>query len=131
MAFNNQCEEVESLERQFKTRQMHKKVEDITFRSVERKVRGGILDKNGKLFSSRGNINHRQVECITEIYDDDGDLMPNSKITSGENILKEEVEKGIESLKDRKATGSDEIITEAQSLDESNVEKVTNLCNFI
>ena len=49
----NQCEEVESFERQFKTSEMHNKVEDITFRSVE-KARGCTLGKNGKqLFIQR------------------------------------------------------------------------------
>ena len=49
--------------------------------------------------------------------------MPNFKATSRENILKEEVEKVIESLKNKEARGFAEIPTEALSLDESNIQK--------
>ena len=38
--------------------------------------------------------------------------MPQFEITSGQSILKEEVEKAIQSMKRRKATGQDEISTE-------------------
>ena len=38
--------------------------------------------------------------------------MPRFKITSGQSILKEEVEKAIQSMKRGKATGSDEISAE-------------------
>ena len=58
--------------------------------------------------------------------------MSQYKITSGHNILKEEVEKAIQSMKKEKATGSDEISTEIlRTLDDQNIDVITNLCNII
>ena len=54
--------------------------------------------------------------------------MPQFEITSGQSILKEEVEKTIQSMKKGKATGSDEISTEMlRALDD----EITNLCNIM
>ena len=58
--------------------------------------------------------------------------MPQFEITSGQSILKEEVEKTIQSMKKGKATGSDEISTEMlRVLDDENTEVITNLCNIM
>ena len=48
------------------------------------------------------------------------------------SILKEEMEKEIQSMKNGKTTGSDEISTEIlRALDNQNIDVVTNLCNII
>ena len=58
--------------------------------------------------------------------------MPQFEITSGQSILKEEVEKTIQSLKKGKATGSDEISTEMlRALDDENIDVIANLCNIM
>ena len=58
--------------------------------------------------------------------------MPQFEITSGQSILKEEVEKTIQSMKEGKATGSDEISTEMlRALDDENIDVITNLCNIM
>ena len=58
--------------------------------------------------------------------------MPQFEITSGQSILKEEVEKTIQSMKRGKATGSDEISTEMlRALDDENIDVITNLCNIM
>ena len=58
--------------------------------------------------------------------------MPQFVIISGQSILKEEVEKTIQSMKKGKATGSDEITTEMlRVLDDENIDVITNLCNII
>ena len=58
--------------------------------------------------------------------------MPQFEITSGQTILKEEVEKTIQSMKKGKATGSDEISTEMlRALDDENIDVITNLCNIM
>ena len=52
--------------------------------------------------------------------------MPQFEITSGQSILKEEVEKTIQSMKKGKATGSDEISTEMlRALDDENIDVIT------
>ena len=58
--------------------------------------------------------------------------MPQFEITSGQSILKEEVEKTIQSMKKGKATGSDEISTEMlKALNDQKIDVITNLCNII
>ena len=58
--------------------------------------------------------------------------MPQFEITSGQSILKEEVEKTIQSMKKGKATGSVEISTEIlRALDDENTDVITNLCNIM
>ena len=58
--------------------------------------------------------------------------MPQFEITSRQSILKEEVEKTIQSVKKEKATGSDDISTEMlRALDDENIDVITSLCNSI
>jgi len=53
-------------------------------------------------------------------------------MTTGYNILQEEVQKAISSMKNGKATGSDEISTEMlKALDDHNVKALTTLCNML
>ena len=53
-------------------------------------------------------------------------------MTTGNNILQEEVQKAINSMKNGKAIGSDEISTEMlKALDDRNVKKITKPCNII
>ena len=54
------------------------------------------------------------------------------EVTSGESIMKDEIRKAIKSMKDGKATGTDELPAEAlKALDEHNIEIITSLCNII
>ena len=64
----------------------------------------------GKYYLIKKKLIKRWVEYIKELYDDDRASMPQFEVTSGQSILKEEVEKTIQSMKKGKATGSDEII---------------------
>ena len=58
--------------------------------------------------------------------------MPQFEIISGQSILKEEVENTIQSMKNRKATGSDEISMEMlRALDDENIDVITHLCNIM
>ena len=127
---NEQCEEIESLEKQHKTKEMYGKVKELT-KKCTLKGGGSITDKNGKILFDQEEIDKRWVEYIKELYDDDRAPMPQFEITSGQSILKE-VEKTIQSMKKGKATGSDEISTEMlRALDDENIDVITNLCNIM
>ena len=55
--------------------------------------------------------------------------MPTFKVTSGENVMKEEVELVIKSMKDKKAVGPHGLSTETlKALDDKNVDITTTLC---
>ena len=70
-------------------------------------------------------------EYITELYEDHREQMPKFEVTSGESIMKEEIQKALKSMKNGKATGPDEIPAEApKALDEHNIEIITSLCNI-
>ena len=48
------------------------------------------------------------------------------------SIMKEEIQKALKSMKNGKATGTDELPAEAlKALDEQNIEIITSLCNII
>ena len=53
--------------------------------------------------------------------------MPKFEVTSGASIMKGEIQKAFKSMKDRKATGPDELPAEAlKALDEHNIEIITD-----
>ena len=67
---NEQCEEIESLEKQHKTKEMYDKVKELT-KKCTLKGGGSITDKNGKILFDQEEIDKRWVEYIKELYDDD------------------------------------------------------------
>ena len=58
---------------------------------------------------NHGEIAARWVEYITELYKDHREQMPKFEVTSGDSIMKEEIQKALKSMKDGKATGTDEL----------------------
>ena len=127
----NQGEEVEQLEKQYKSREMHNKVKELTSKNTKKKASGCTKDKNGTILFNQEEIAARYVEYIRELYEDHRDQMPKFKVTSGANIMKE-IQKALKSMKDGKATGPDELPAEAlKALDEHNIEIITSLCNII
>ena len=128
----NECEEVEQLEKQYKSREMHNKVKELTSKNTKKKASGCIKDKNGNILFNQEEIAARWVEYITELYEDHREQMPKFEVTSGASIMKEEIQKACKSMKDGKATGPDELPAEAlKALDEHNIELITSLCNII
>ena len=88
--------------------------------------------KNGNILFDEEEIAKRWVEYKKELYDDDQEPMPQFEISSRQSILKEELEKAIQSMKKGRATGSDEIsIDMLRTLDDQNIDVITNLCNII
>ena len=77
-------------------------------------------------------IAERLVEIIKELYDGNTEPMPQFTTSTGQNILKEEVENVIHLIKNGKATGPGNLPAEAlKSLDEHNIDIITTLCNII
>ena len=115
----NQCGEVEQLEKQYKSREMHNKMKELTSKNTKKKASGCIKDKNGNILFNQEEIAARWVEYITELYEDHREQMPKFEVTSGANIMKEEIQKALKSMKDGKATGTDKLPAEAlKALDE-------------
>ena len=128
----NQCGEVEQLEKQYKSREMHNKVKELTSKNTKKKPSGCIKDKNGNILFNQEEIAARWVEYITELYEDHREQMPKFEVTSGTSIMKDEIQKALKSMKDGKATGPDESPAEAlNALDGQHIEIITSLCNII
>ena len=63
---------------------------------------------------------------------DHREQMPKFEVTSGESIIKDEIQRALKSMKDGKAAGTDELPPEAlKALDEQNIEVIASLCNII
>ena len=130
--FNKQCEEIEELEKNHNSREMHAKVKDLWQNKKYNNSNGCIMDKGGNLLFDEKDVANRWKEYITELYDDNRADIPRFTMTTGNNILQEEVQKAISSMRKGKATGSDEISTEMlKALDDHNVKSITKLCNII
>ena len=111
---------------------MHNKVKELTSKNTKKKASGCIKDKNGNILFNQEEIAASWVVYITELYEDHREQMPKFEITSGESIMKEEIQKALKSIKDGEATGTDELSAEAlKALDEHNIEIITSLCNII
>ena len=111
---------------------MHAKVKELWKNKKYNNSNGCIMDKEGNLLFEEEDVANRWKEYITELYDDNRAEMPKFAMTTGYNILQEEVQKAITSLKNDKATGSDEISTEMlKALDDCKVTAITKLCNII
>ena len=88
---------------------MHNKVKELRSKNRKKKPSGCIKDKNGYILIDQEEIAARWVEYITELYEDHREQMPKFEVTSGESIMKDEIQKALKSMKDRKATGTDEL----------------------
>ena len=66
---NEQCREVEDLERQFRTKDMCQKIKQMTNKSKTNTNIGCIKDRNGNILFDKGKIAERWVEYIKELYD--------------------------------------------------------------
>ena len=130
--FNRQCEKKEELEKHHNLKELHAKIKELWQNREYNNSNGCIMDKAGSLLFEEEDIANRWKEYSTALYDDNRTEMPKFAMTTGNNILQEEVQKAITSMKNCKATGSDEISTEMlKALDDSNVKTITQLYNII
>ena len=78
-----------------------------------------IRDKNRQFLFDQQDKADRWVKYIPNVYDDNRDAIPEFKVKTRENMLKEEDERTMKTMKDGKAIGIDEISTEMlKTLDE-------------
>ena len=72
------------------------------------------------------------MECVNELYNVERGEPLDVADLKGCPILKAEVDKVIKEMKTGKASGNDDITTKmVKALDETRLEKITEICNLI
>ena len=126
---NSQCSEIEEMGKQSRLREMHNKIKLVFSRTKSRIECRCTEDKSEKTPIHSKQIVYRENEYIEELYEDDA---PYFHVSTGENIIKEEVANVIKMMKNGKKTESEEVLIEAlKVLDKHNLKVVTDLWNTI
>jgi len=127
-----QCHEIEQLEKDFKIKEMHVKIKELSGNYNKVVVNSCIKDKDGNILFDEPSITNRWGEYVKDLYDDDRPQIPDNDMESGQYITEAEIGWAIHSLKHGKAPGPDDIYAEAlKALDEHNLKELTKLCNLI
>ena len=113
---------------------MHEKVKELTER--KRNVRNGcgcMRGKDGELLLEKNAVKERWVQYIHDLYNDENrSIRPDYVGDDGPSITQDEVSVAIKKMKDRKATGVDEIPTEClKALNTTSLKILTDLFNKI
>ena len=126
-----QCQEIENLEKQHLTRQMHEKIRRVTSRRKTTQTTG-IMDKHDNMCFEKEALVNVWIEYMGELYADDRVTRPDIDDESGPSITLTEVKHAINKLKNNKATGTDLIAAEMlKALDDGPLGKLTQLYNEI
>ena len=131
--WNTKCEEIERLEREHKSREMHKKIKETT-ESKTYNIGGCIKDKEGNILFEEEEIEKRWMEYIEELYSDERCETPPQidETDEGEDILLDEIKSAVKDLKNGKAPGLDNITSEMlKALNEDNIKIIHRFCNTI
>ena len=131
--FNSLCDEIGELERNHKSKEMHRKVKSMTGKNKKAEDSGCIKDENGNMLFEKEDVEKRWTQYIRDLYDDpDREELEDIPTGSGPDILKEEVKFALKVMGSNKAPGIDGITAEhLRALDEESVEVLTDLCNMI
>ena len=112
MWYNQQCEQIEKLREEHKSKEMHDKVKYITNKRRRNLGNSCISSKNGEILFEEDDIQERWCEYNGELFDDDRGEVPNIEQLEGPTILEAQVEKAIKSMKKGKSAGDDGVTTE-------------------
>ena len=129
---NNKCTEIEA-KKYTDAHKMHSNIREITGRRGCTSS-GCIKSKSGEIIMEKAQVLQIWTEYIKELYEDDRHKEKPwiKKDMQGPRILKAEIEKAINHMKNNKATGPDEIAVEQiKGLGEFGIEKLTLILNEI
>jgi hypothetical protein len=132
--YSDTCTEIENLEKRKNMQLMHEKVKELTDRKKNiRTGNGCIMSKAGDLLFEKNAVKERWVQYIHDLYNDENrGIRPEYVGDDGPSITQDEVSEAIKKMKDKKATGVDEISTEClKGLDPTSLDILTDLFNKI
>jgi hypothetical protein len=120
--WEKECCELEEMDRRGRSDLMYAKVHELTKKDAKSSRTAVIKDNNGKLLTEKEDVMNRWKEYIEILYDKDGkpteediQLEQEDQIQEdykGPEILKSEIEKAIDEMKNNKAEGVDGIPAE-------------------
>ena len=124
-----QCQEIENLEKQHLTRQMHEKIRRVMNRRKTTQTTG-IMDKHDNMCFEKEALVNVWIEYMGELYADERVTRPDINDESGHSITSTGVKHAIKKLKNNIATGTDLVAAEMlQALNDGPLGKLTQLCN--
>ena len=131
--FNERCDEIMELEKNHNSRELHRRVKDLTGKNKKSTDSGCIKDKDGNMLFDKEEVEKRWTEYIRELYDDPNRADPEPiEIGEGPDITVDEVKYALKLMGARKAPGIDGITTEQlRALDEESIVVLTEICNSI
>ena len=107
---------------------MHEKVKELTDRKKNIRTGSGcIMNKDGDLLFEKNAVKERWVQYIHDLYNGNcHGIRPDYIGDDGPYITQDEISEAIKKMKDRKATGVDEISTEClKALDTTSMKILT------
>ena len=129
---NNKCAEMEA-KKNTDSREMHSSIREI-IGGYGCTSNGCIKRKNGKIIMEKAQVLERWTEYIKDLFEDDRqkEKPKITKAIQGPKILKTEVRRAINHMKNNKASGPDEITVEQiNGLEEFGIEKLIFILNEI
>lgn len=129
---NEQCSEIETLERKHDSFHLHKKIKVMTH-TYKRKTPAKLIDDNNKLVIDKPEELEVWRAYITECFSDFRETIDQfDSGLDGPEILKEELLKALKETKNGKATGPDDLCVEIlKLLDDENISLLLKLFNRI
>lgn len=138
--WEEQCKEIEEMERSGKMDKMYRRVKELTWKKESGQKNKTILDKQGILLTDPEAVKARWKEYIEELYNknenpEDLELEPEIEVEvdqKGQDILMQEIEQAIKDLKTGKSEKEDGIPPEMiKALDPEATQILVVLCKEI
>ena len=109
---NEQCDEVEDMERNHRIESMHKKIKEVIGR--KRETRGNVIrNKEGVLVMEIEDVLKRWEEYVKDLFEDDRGNKPRLHIPmNGPELLEEEIINVMKRMKKGKSPGHDGVTIE-------------------
>ena len=129
---NDQCEEIESLQKR-NISLMYNKLRTM-YKRKTRAANNAIKSKSGKIMFEKEDIKKRWVEYIEELFDDNSrpDRPVDNPELDGHSILESEVKAALRSMKNNKAPGNDNITKEMiEACGDIGINKLVTIMNKI
>ena len=131
--FNDICDEIMMLERNHNSKELHRKVKNVTGKNKKAEDSGCIKSEEGEMLFEKEDVEKRWVQYIKDLYDDpDREDREDIPTGSGPDITKDEVIYALKVLGSNKAPGIDGItIEQLRALDEESIVTLTDICNSV